>query len=156
PRRQLRSLLLGGVIPVVAFTVIEDAYGTVAGLVAGMVFGVGEILWEWRAQGKVDPMTWGGNGLILVMGGISLATGSGIWFKLQPSLIEGVMAALLWGSVALRRPLLVAMARKQGTLIENPLVIGVLSGFTLRLGIFFAAHAALAAWAALHWSTAAW
>ena len=37
----LRALLLGGLLPVIAFTVIEEVYGTLWGLIAGMVFGVG-------------------------------------------------------------------------------------------------------------------
>jgi intracellular septation protein len=156
-KSQVRSLLLGGLLPVIAFTVIEDQYGIVAGLVAGMVFGMGEILWEWRTRGKVDPMTWGGNGLILVMGGISLVTQDGIWFKLQPSIIEVAMALMLWGSVVLGRPFLVAAARKQGAPVDqNPLLFQALRGFTWRMGAFFALHAGLAAWAAIHWSTAAW
>ena len=31
-----------------------------------------------------------------------------------------------------------------------------MSGMTVRIGIFFLLHAALATWAALHWSTQAW
>ena len=87
-RAALRSLLVAGLLPVIAFTVIEEVYGTVAGLIAGMVFGVGEIVYEWRTMGKVQPMTWGGNGMLLVLGGISLLTKEGVWFKLQPSIIE--------------------------------------------------------------------
>lgn len=167
-RRVLQSFLLGGIIPVVAFTVIEDRYGIVWGLVAGMVFGLGEIIYEWVTQRRVDPMTLGGNGLILVLGGVSLVTQEGVWFKLQPSLIEAAMAAALWVSVALGKPLLVSVLRKQLALQTGPLAPGAappevapvlqraLGGMTLRVGLFFAAHAALAAWAALHWSTQAW
>jgi intracellular septation protein len=161
-RQAVRSFLVGGLLPVIAFTVIEEVYGTVAGLIAGMVFGVGEILWEYRTRGQVDPITWGGNALILVLGGISLFTNEGVWFKLQPALLEIAMTAALWGSWLLKKPLLLAMSRKQGGLPEGiPLEMRQtmeegMSGLTLRLGVFFALHAALAVWAALHWSTAAW
>jgi hypothetical protein len=37
-----------------------------------------------------------------------------------------------------------------------PWLTPLLSGATFRFGLFFGAHAALATWAALHWSTAAW
>jgi intracellular septation protein len=157
---------VGGLLPVIAFSLIEDHFGTLWGLVAGMVFGVGEIVWEWRTQGKVDALTWGGNGMLLALGGISLVTQDGIWFKLQPSLIEGFMAVALWGSVLLGKPLLLGMAQKQGSLpmdLDTGLKPGAgivlkksLQGLTLRLGVFFALHAVLAVWAALNWSTAAW
>ena len=51
-KKILRSFLLGGLLPVIAFSVIEDRFGTVWGLIAGMVFGGGEIIWEWRTLGK--------------------------------------------------------------------------------------------------------
>jgi len=60
--KQIRALFLGGVLPVIVFAVIEDRFGTMWGLVAGMIFGVGEIVWEWRTQKKVDTITWAGNG----------------------------------------------------------------------------------------------
>jgi len=163
---QLRSLLLGGILPVIIFTVIEEAFGTAWGLAAGMAFGVGEIIWEWRSRGKVDALTWGGNGMLLVLGGVSLITQEGIWFKLQPALIEGAMALVLWGSVAYGKPLLLSLAQKQGGLPANleaglkpgagELLKRGFRGLTLRLGLFFVLHAVLATWAALHWSTAAW
>ena len=149
-------MLVGGLIPVIAFSVIEDRYGTVWGLVAGMVFGVGEIVYEKWTRKRVDPLTWGGNGMILVLGGVSLVTQDGIWFKLQPSLIEAAMAFTLWGSVALGKPLLVSMLRKQMSVEIAPVLRQALSGMSWRLGVFFALHAVLATWAALYWSTAAW
>jgi intracellular septation protein len=164
--QQLKSLLLGGILPVIIFTVIEEYFGTMWGLVAGMVFGAGEILWEWKTVGKVDPLTWGGNGMLLVLGGVSLVSNEGYWFKLQPAILEFVMTGALWGSVILGKPLLLGLAQKQGGLpadLESGLKPGAgkvlkagFRGLTLRLGVFFALHAVLATWAALHWSTAAW
>jgi intracellular septation protein len=165
-RQAVRSFLLGGLLPVIAFSVIEDQWGILWGVVAGMVFGVGEILWEKFTAGKVDPITWGGNGLILVLGGLSFVTQEGVWFKLQPALMEAVFALVLWGSCLLGTPFLVLMARKQGVfssqehLVRRPELVArmeeLMGGMTLRLGFFFGVHAALACWAALKWSTAAW
>lgn len=164
--QQVRSLLLGGILPVVLYAWIEDRYGIIAGLIAGMVLGVGEILWEWVTQRRVDPFTWGGNGMLLLLGGVSLITQKGIWFKLQPALMEAVMAFLLWGSVWLGKPVLFTMLQKQRGLSpgwEQGLRPGVervlkqaFQGMTLRFGVFFAIHAGLAVWAALRWSTDAW
>jgi len=161
---KLRSLLLGGLLPVIAFTVIEEVFGTLWGLVAGMVFGVGEILWELKTKGRVEAMTWGGNGMLLVLGAVSLLTQDGIWFKLQPSILEAVMAVVLWGSVLIGKPLMLQMMikmmgnGKEATLKPEalPILKPALAGMTLRMGLFFGVHAGLAAWAALYWSTAAW
>ncbi len=166
---QWRALVFGGLLPVVAFTVIEEAYGTVAGLVAGMVFGVGEVLWEWRREGRVSGLTWGGNALLLGLGGISLATGDGVFFKLQPSILEAAFAAVMWASLlapsdsapGARGSLMESLARKQGTWERTPQALRPrlsqrFRGVTFRTGLFFGGHAGLAAWAAFHWSSEAW
>ena len=157
----LRSLVIGGILPVVAFTLVEEYYGTLWGLIAGMAFGVGEILWEWVTSKKVDAITWIGNGILIVLGTISLFTNEGIFFKLQPAILEAATAVLLVGSVAVGRPLLIMMAHKQGVFSTVPPQVrasmeGAMKGFTLRLGIFFLLHAALAVYSALYWSTRAW
>jgi intracellular septation protein len=163
--QQFRSLLAGGLLPVIIFALIEDHFGTLWGLVAGMIFGIGEILWEASTLKRVDPLTWGGNGMLLVLGSISLMTQEGIWFKLQPALIEAGTAAFLWGSVILKKSLLLSLAQKKGGLPQDfagmrPGVEKVLrkafQGLTIRLGLFFAIHAGLAVWAALKWSTSDW
>ena len=88
PRQQALSLFFGGLLPVIAFTLIEEKFGTLAGLAAGMIFGAGEIIYEWVKYKKVSTMTWIGNCLLLGLGGVSLISSDGLWFKLQPVLIE--------------------------------------------------------------------
>ena len=161
PKNNVRSLILGGLLPIVAYTFVEEYFGIFWGLVAGMVLAVGEIVWEKKTQNKVDPITWAGSGFILVLGSVSLFTQEGIWFRLQPAILEGVFAIALWTSVALGKPFLTMMARKQNLLDRfpkaiAPFVMQRFSGMTLRIGAFFAVHSALATWAALHWSTRSW
>lgn len=156
------ATLLTGIVPVIAYAVADQFLGLFWGLVAGMGIGVGECLWEWRAQGRVSAITWGGNVALWILGGVSLATQDGIWFKLQPGILEAVFAGFLLASVVFRRPFLVEMARKQGSFPEQaPGVIQewvarAMGGITWRLGVFFAVHAALSTYAAFYWSTAAW
>ena len=92
PKSQWRGLVFGGLLPVLAFTIAEELYGIIWGLILGMVFGVGEILYERFKFKKVAPITWGANGLILVLGTVALVFQEGIWFKLQPAILELVMA----------------------------------------------------------------
>lgn len=154
-KKAFLSFFFGGLLPVIAFTVIEEKYGTVAGIIAGMVFGGGEILWEAIAYRKVSAITWGGNALILILGAISLKANEGIWFKLQPSIMELVFAVVFIGSTLLGKPLLLSLAEKQGQKISEPMR-EFFPGLNIRIGIFFILHAALAAWAAFYWSTSAW
>ncbi|MCB0404039.1 MAG: septation protein IspZ [Bdellovibrionales bacterium] len=159
--KPIRSLILGGVIPVIAFTIVEEYFGILWGVVAGMVFAIGEIIVEWTKQKRVSPITWGGGVLILLLGGVSIATREGIWFKLQPALLEGVFGAVLAISCLMEKPLLVVMAREQGMFNRLPTELVPLFtkkffGLTWRLSLFFFLHTALATYAALHWSTRDW
>lgn len=159
--KPLRSLLLGGILPLVAYTLVEEYFGTKWGLVAGLALGMIEIISEKITNGKVDSITWAGNAILFVMGGISLLTNEGVWFKLQPAILEFASGALMLGSVFMKKPFLTLMADKQGTFDRFPLEMQgelrkSLSGLTARVALFFFAHAALATWAALYWSTKAW
>ncbi|WP_246845868.1 inner membrane-spanning protein YciB [Bdellovibrio sp. ZAP7] len=149
------AVFFAGLLPVIAFTVIEDQYGTIAGLIAGMVFGVGEICFELYKHKKVQKITWIGNGLLLVLGGVSLISDEGIWFKMQPAIMEAAFAIALWVSWFIKKPLIVVLAEQQGQKLPEFMKTRM-SGMTFRMGIFFAAHAVLATWAALHWSSNAW
>ena len=154
-KSQALSLFFGGLLPVIAFTVIEEKYGTMTGLIAGLVFGFGEIIYEYLKFKKVSTMTWIGNGMLFVLGGASLFLNDGIWFKLQPAILEYGMFIFLIGSWIIKKPFLKLMLEKQNP--EAPEVFKQnLSGITLRLSFFMLAHAVLATYAAYYWSTEAW
>lgn len=155
PKKTAAGLFFGGLLPVIAFTLIEEYYGIIPGLIAGMIFGVGEIAWELYRHKKVQKITWIGNGMLLVLGAVSLISSEGLWFKLQPALMEGAFTIALWVSVIVKKPLLVVLAESQGQKIDG-LLRQKMTGLTLRTGIFFAIHAALATWAAFEWSTTHW
>jgi intracellular septation protein len=155
PKSQAISLIFGGLLPVIAFTVIEDQYGPVWGTITGMAFGLGEIIFEKWKYKKVSQITWIGNILILGLGIISIFSQDGIWFKLQPALLETFFAILLVGSVIVKKPFLLMMAEKQGTAL-NDVVKPLMSGMTFRLGLFFLLQSILATWAAFRWTTAQW
>jgi len=149
------SLFFGGILPVVAFTVIEDQYGPLWGTVAGMFFGLGEVIYEKIRHQKIAAVTWIGNLMILALGTISIISQDGVWFKLQPALFEAFFTILLWGSLFAKKSLLAMMAEKQGTKVPDNL-IPMMRGMTVRLGFFFFIHTLLAVWAALEWSTHQW
>ena len=155
PKGQALSLFFGGLLPVIAFTVIEEKYGPHYGLIAGLVFGGGEIIYELIRYKKVSTTTWIGNGLLLGLGGISLFFNDGIWFKMQPAIMEFGMFGFLLISWMMKKPFLKIMAEKQNP--DMPEILKEnLSGITLRLAFFFLIHAIIATHAALYWSTEAW
>jgi intracellular septation protein len=155
PKQVALSFFFAGLLPVIAFTVIEETYGTVAGLIAGLIFGCGEIIYEWFRYRKISKITWFGNGLLIGLGLISLISSEGIWFKLQPAIMEAAFSLALWGSLLTKKSLLQWMMEMQG---QNPppLILPRLKGLCFRLGGFFMGHALLATWAAFAWSSQNW
>jgi intracellular septation protein len=158
----VRGLLLG-ILPVIGFTVVENYYGPLAGTIAGMVLGLVEIIWEKRTQGRVTGLTLGMNAFVLILGGVSIATQDGVWFKLQPALFELIFGIGLLAAWFLRKPILFSMTEaaltKQGKSLDPQVREKLQSAFSpimFRLGLFMLAHAALATWAALKWTTEAW
>lgn len=154
-KKQSFAFLFGGLLPVILFTVIEEKYGVVYGLIAAMIFSLGEIIYEKVKYKKVSFITWLGSLLILVMGAVSLVTQDGLWFKLQPAILEFVFFILLFGSYVIKKPFLLQMILKQQPSAPEGL-LRLLPGMTLRLSIFFLLHAAVATYAAFYWSTEAW
>lgn len=154
-KKKTLALFFGGLLPIIAFTVIEESYGIIAGLIAGMAFGIGEIIYEYVTVRKVSTITWIGNGLILGLGGISLVFNEGIWFKLQPAILEFGFFIFLLGSWVMKKPFLQLMIEKQNPDAPD-FVKAQLGGMTFRLSIFMLAHSLIATWAAFYWSTEAW
>lgn len=153
-RGQARTLILS-LLPVGVFILIEALYGTVAGIIAGAVSGVGEIAYEYWKNGRVDRLTIVSNLLVLGLGGLSLYEDNGAFFKLQPAILLFVFAAALIGSSLLGRPLLVLLAQKQRPDLP-PLAVERLRGFNFRMGLCLTAIGALGAYGAFYWSTAVW
>ena len=154
-KSQMLSLFFGGILPIIAFTVIEDKYGVFYGLIAGLFFGVAEIIYELIRYKKVSQMTLISNSLIVVMGSVSLFLNDGIWFKLQPALFEFGFFIFLFVSWIFKKPFLKSMVEKQNPEVPE-FFKNRLSGITFRLSLFFLIQSIIATYAALYWSTEAW
>ncbi len=158
------ALLFGVVLPVVLFAIIDSFYGPTLGMVAGLVCGVGEIIWEWFSEGHVDSLTWGSNALLLGLGLVAVLTQKGMWLKLQPSIMEVVFAGLLGYFWFKNNDFLLSAielhTKKLGIAFipdgARPIFQEHYQAMTARMSFFFAFHAALSAWAAFRWSTFAW
>ena len=154
-KKQFLNLFFGGILPIVAFTVIEENYGVFYGLIAGLFFGVAEIIYELIRYRKVSQMTLISNSLIIVMGCVSLFLNDGIWFKLQPAIFEFGFFVFLLVTWILKKPFLKSMVEKQNPEVPE-FFKNKLSGITFRLSLFFLIQSIIATYAALYWSTEAW
>lgn len=150
-----RALVLGGLLPVIAFTLVEEFYGTIGGLVAGVVFGAGELVYEYARFRKIQGITIAGNALVVVLGGLSLLESNAVFFKLQPAILVFAFAGFLLVSSLIKKPLLVEMSKKQ--MPEAPEEVRRrLAGMNTRVGLCLIAIGLLSVHAAFYWSTPAW
>jgi intracellular septation protein len=150
-----KQLFWGGIVPLAAYALIENYYGLIWGLVAGLALGGFEIAYEYFKKQKVSRITLYSNALLFSMGIISLITNDGIWFKLQPALLELIITCVLWGALLYKVNPILWLVKQQG--LTWPEELQKFSWyFSFRLGLFFLIHAVLAAYAAIYWSTEAW
>lgn len=150
-----KLVLLSGILPLIVYTLVEEIYGTYWGLIAGLILGISEIIFEKILYKKVSTVTWVVNAMVISLGAVSLYMNDGIWFKLQPAFAELVMVLLLWGSTIMKRPFLREMAAKQMPNTPEHMLV-FFESITFRLGLFFLIHSVLAVWAAFEWSTVNW
>ncbi len=151
----LQSFLVGGLLPVVVFTIVESIHGTKGGLIAGVLFGAGELAYEYIRFKKVQWITIVGNALVILLGALSLFEENTTLFKLQPAILIFLMAILLLGSSAIKKPFLVELSKKQMPNLPE-LAKRRLAGMNIRMGFCFIALGVLSVHAAYAWSTAAW
>ena len=150
-----RTLLVGGLLPVLAFTVVEIFYGPKAGLIAGIVFGLGELSYEYFILGQVQRLTLGSNALILILGSLALMEENSVLFKLQPAIVFLILAVVIIGSSFLGKPLMVALLLKQRPDTPKEL-IEHMRGLNLRLGVCLFVIGLISIYSAFYWTTAAW
>lgn len=153
-RKGAQTLVLS-ILPVIVFALIENYFGTVAGLIAGVVLGIGELVYERVTLGRIQGVTLAANALVIALGALSLFEDDPTFFKLQPAILVFAMAAFFIGSSLVKRPMLVELAKKQRPDLP-PVALQSLSGLNFRVGMFLILVGAIGVHAALKWSTPLW
>ncbi len=157
------KLLFLGLVPVVIFWFVEDKFGTLWGLIAAIVWAIGECVYEYAKNRKVEGLTLFSTGLVVVLGGLGALLDKSILFKFQPVIMEVVFAGILvWGG---RRgePLLLKMAKKTRPEIftnPNPLIIEaqtrMMKRLTRNLVAVLIFHSILLSYVAVKGTTGQW
>lgn len=141
--------------PVVLFSVVEEYGGLTWALALSVLYAFVEFGWEWFRYRKLSKLTLFSNLMVIGLSGVSFLTQDGLWFKLQPAILEFIMAIMLIGSFILKKPLLVGMMEQQGHSL-NEMMRVFFNGLTFRMGLFFLFQSGLAVVASIHWSTEVW
>jgi len=143
-------------LPIILFMALEAFTDTTTALIGTLVYTIGELVWMWRRDRRVDALTLTLSGMVLALGGLSLASDDPRFMYATPVIGDLVFAALLGISVARGAPLLRQLALKQQPeLADDARVLALLGGMTTRLALNFALQA-VACVVAAQASHAAW
>jgi isopentenyldiphosphate isomerase/intracellular septation protein A len=97
----LLKKLLPGLLPLFIFILADEIWGTQIGLYVALGFGLGELIFYYIRDKKIDKFILLDTGLLLVLGVVSIALENDLFFKIKPALIECILlfiiAFSLWG-----------------------------------------------------------
>jgi intracellular septation protein len=158
------NLILFGLLPLLAFVIIDTFLGLKAGLFAAMILALIEAVYSFYEMGRVDPLSVGSFILVLIFGVISLRTRNPIYIKLQPVFLGISFGLIFLVMQAMGKPLLLYLVDEyQGLFpselkptLNNSMIRDVLSRFSGFLGFGFLAHSALIAYSAFRMNNWWW
>ncbi|HXW53511.1 MAG TPA: septation protein IspZ [Myxococcota bacterium] len=158
------STLFFGILPLLVFVVIDSFSGLRAGVVAAILFALGEAVYTLIVFQTIDNLTIGSTLLVLVFGVLSLKANNAIFLKLQPVVLGLILGVVLLVMQVLGTPLMVLMVEKYQymvpeqyrAMVVNPVYLKMLARLSGVLGFGFLLHAALVAWSAFYTSKWWW
>ena len=153
-----------GLVPLLAFAILDSFFGLKTGLIAALVLAIAECVWTWISFGELDQISIVSLALIIILGALAWKKKSPIIFKIQPSLISFFLGAWLIISWSVGEPVFVAMIKKYAAMlpidirqnIQNPQYLAFISLTTLTTGVGMLFHAFATGYAAFKLSNWWW
>ncbi len=110
--KKLLLQLLPGFIPLFAFILADEIWGTRTGLLVAIGFGLVELAWYWFKDRKFDKFILFDTLLIVGLGVVSIVLENEVFFKLKPALIGVLMCAILGVSAFTPSNILLNMSKR--------------------------------------------
>lgn len=111
-QRKILLQLLPGFLPLFAFILADELWGTTVGLIVAIASGVIELGWYWFKDRKFDTFILLDTLLIIVLGVISIMLENEVFFKIKPALIGVLMCVIIGLSVFTPSNFLMVMSRR--------------------------------------------
>jgi isopentenyldiphosphate isomerase/intracellular septation protein A len=92
---QLLKKLLPGLFPLIIFIIVDEFYGTSAGLMVAVSFGITQLIFTYFKNRVFDKFTLFDTLLIVILGSVSYILDNDIFFKLKPALVGAILCILL-------------------------------------------------------------
>ncbi|WP_372776196.1 septation protein IspZ [Mangrovibacterium sp.] len=154
---KLFKQLLPGLVPLFVFILIDEIWGTQAGLIAALFIGVAELLWIWVKEKRFERFVLFDTLLLLLLGGVSLLLHNEIFFKLKPGLVQLILCAILGFSAFSNLNIVGLMSRRylKNMDVSDAQMQHMQGSIKLMFWIFLG-HTVLVFYATFYLSDAAW
>ena len=149
--------ILMGILPLLAFVIIDSFFGIRAGLISALVLAVAEACFSYIYFGELDSITLASLFLVFLMGVVALKKESKMVFLFQPVILSAGLGFYLVISYLLGYPIILDFMLKYKSFfpvnfqeqLNYEFVQNVFRALTYTSGIGFLLHALLNAFAAL-------
>lgn len=154
---ELLKKLLPGFIPLFVFIIADEFWGMKVGLVVALLIGLGELIFTFIREKRLDRFVLLDTALLVALSGISILLENEIFFKLKPALIELILCSILGVSVFSPVDIIGSMTRKYMKGVEMNQAQEALFKKNLR-NLFYIVliHNALVFYSAFYMSKEAW
>jgi len=157
-------MFLYGLLPLVAFAVLDSFAGIKSGCAAAVILALAEIFVMRRITGDWDPVSFAAAVLIIILGWVSIRMNNSVYFKFQP-VVVAVLLALLISVVQFSSTPVVyrylplieqALPAAVKPLLDDRNFLAVVNSLFNWVIWLILIHGALIAYAALRCSTLTW
>lgn len=156
-KSELLKKLLPGFIPLFVFIIIDEIWGSRAGLLAAVAIGLAELAWIWIREKRFDRFVLVDTGLLVALGSVSILLDNEIFFKLKPGLVELILCAVLGVSAFSKLNIVGLMTKRYMKELEMNQQQATQLRKTLQLMFFvFLGHTILVFYATFYLSNGAW
>jgi len=109
---QLLKKLLPGFLPLIIFIVVDEIWGTRAGLLVAIFFGFSELIIILLKERRFDWFIIFDTALLILLGAVSLLTENEIFFKLKPAFINLIFCVIIGLSAFSSKNLLLLYSKR--------------------------------------------
>lgn len=146
-----------GFIPLLIFIIVDEFYGTRAGLIAAIAVGAAEFAFYYIRDRRIESFILFDVILIIAMGTVSILLDNEIFFKLKPALIELILLILLGIHAFSQKPLLLMMGKRfLKNITVNDLQMKMMQKMSRLIFFIILVHIILIVYAAYYMSKESW
>ncbi|OIP01104.1 MAG: hypothetical protein AUJ98_05435 [Bacteroidetes bacterium CG2_30_33_31] len=156
-KKDLIKKMMIGLIPLMAFIIADEFFGTKVGLIVAIIIGIVQLLYFLIKDKKLEKFVLFDTGLIIIMGGISFISQNDLFFKLKPALIEMILLAIIGISAFTSKNIILGMQKRYtGDLEINSDQLSKIRKSLKMMFFIFLIHTLLVIYSAFFMSTEAW